>query len=176
MKKLFLVLAVLGLFSFKASAQRFAYVDSEYILKQVPEYAAAERQVKGLSDQWQKMVDERLSEVERLYKTYQTDRVMLSPQQRVEREQQIVEKEKAAKDFQRQKFGFEGELFVQRMKLIKPVQDRVAQAVQAVAESSQLDVIFDKQGTQVMMLFANPRLDKSNEVLQRLGIRPAQDN
>lgn len=171
MKKVLLILAVLGLFSFQASAQRFAYVDSELILKQIPEYASAERQVKSLTDQWQKQVDDRLAEVERMYKAYQTDRVMLTPQQRVDMEQQIVAREKAAKDFQRQKFGFEGELYVERMKLIKPIQDKVAQAVEAVAEANQLDVIFDKQGTQVMMLYSSPRLDKSNEVLQRLGIR-----
>jgi len=109
--------------------------------------------------------------VEKLFKAYQADQVMLTPDMRKRREEEIVEKEKAAKEFQRQKFGFEGELYQQRIKLIKPIQERVARAVEAVAESSQLDMILDKN-SQVILLYASSRLDKSNEVITRLGYKP----
>lgn len=171
MKKLLLLIAFICVSGVSAFAQRFAYVDSEYILKHIPEYSSAQKQLDALSQQWQKQVDDQLAAVEKLYKAYQADQVLLTPEMRKQREQEIVEKEKAAKDFQRQKFGFEGDLYQQRMKLIKPIQERVARAVEAVAESSQLDMIFDKN-SQVLLLYASPRLDKSNDVITRLGYKP----
>ncbi|KAA8475885.1 periplasmic chaperone for outer membrane proteins Skp [Arcticibacter tournemirensis] len=171
MKKLLLIIAFVCVSGLSAFAQRFAYVDSEYILKHIPEYNSAQKQLDALSQQWQKQVDDRLAEVEKLFKAYQADQVMLTPDMRKRREEEIVEKEKAAKEFQRQKFGFEGELYQQRIKLIKPIQERVARAVEAVAESNQLDMILDKN-SQVILLYASSRLDKSNEVITRLGYKP----
>lgn len=171
MKRLLLIISFICVSGVAAFAQRFAYVDSEYILKHIPEYNSAQKQLDALSQQWQKQVDDRLAEVEKLYKAYQSDQVLLSPEMRKQREQEIVEKEKTAKDFQRQKFGFEGDLYQQRIKLIKPIQERVAKAIQAVAESNQLDMIFDKN-SQVLLLYASPRLDKSNDVITRLGYKP----
>ena len=152
-------------------AQRFVYVDSEYILKHIPEYNSAQKQLDALSDQWQKEVDTKFADIEKLYKAYQADQVLLTDDMRKRREAEIVEKEKQAKEFQRQKFGFEGELFQQRSRLIKPIQERVAKAVQALAEDQQLDVVFDK-GSDITMLYANARLDISNEVITRLGYKP----
>lgn len=171
MKKLIFILAFLMVGGMSAMAQRFVYVDSEYILKHIPEYNSAQKQLDALSEQWQKEVDTRFAEVERLYKAYQADQVLLTDDMRKRRENEIVEKEKEAKEFQRLKFGFEGELFQQRSKLIKPIQERVAKAIQAMSEAQQLDVVFDK-GSEVMMLYANPRLDRSNEVITRLGYKP----
>jgi outer membrane protein len=111
------------------------------------------------------------ADIEKLYKAYQADQVLLTDDMRKRREAEIVEKEKQAKEFQRQKFGFEGELFQQRSRLIKPIQERVAKAVQALAEDQQLDVVFDK-GSDITMLYANARLDRSNEVITRLGYKP----
>ncbi len=171
MKKLVLTLLVLvGAFGL-AQAQRFVYVDSEYILKHIPEYNSAQKQLDALSDQWQKEVDAKFSEVEKLYKAYQADQVLLTDDMRKRREAEIVEKEKQAKEFQRQRFGFEGELFQQRSKLIKPIQERVAKAIQDLAEAQQLDVVFDK-GSDITLLYANPRLDRSNEVVTRMGYKP----
>ncbi|MEO7216237.1 OmpH family outer membrane protein [Mucilaginibacter sp.] len=171
MKKIILVL-VLTFTAFTAAfAQRFAYVDSDYILKHVPEYASSQKQLAALSEQWQKEVDARFQEIDRLYKAYQADQVLMTPDMRKRREAEIVDKEKIAKDFQREKFGPDGELARKSTTLIKPIQDKVSKAVQAVAESDNLDMIFDKN-SEVIMLYASPRYDKSADVITKLGLKP----
>src|ERR1700754_2323005 len=154
-----------------AFAQRFAYVDSEYILKQMPEYASAQKQIEALSVSWQREVDQRFQEIDRLYKAYQADQVLMTADMKKRREAEIADKEKTAKDFQRQKFGPDGELSQKSNALIKPIQDRVSKAVQAVAEGDNLDMVFDKN-SEVMMLYANPRYDKSADVITKLGLKP----
>jgi outer membrane protein len=154
-----------------AHAQRFAYVDSDYILKHMPEYISAQKQLNALSDEWQKEVDGKFEDVDRLYKAYQADQVLMTPEMKKRREAEIADKEKAAKDFQRSKFGPDGELTQRSNALIKPIQDRIAKAVQAVAESDDLDMIFDKN-SEVIMMYANPRYDKSAEVITKLGLKP----
>ncbi len=171
MKKIILLL-VLTFTAFTSTfAQRFAFVDSDYILKHVPEYAAAQKQLAALSDQWQKDVDSRSQEIDRLYKAYEADQVLMTADMKKRREVEISDKEKAVKDFQRQKFGPDGELSKKSSALIKPIQDRVTKAIQAVAESENLDMIFDKN-SEVIMLYANPRYDKSADVITRLGLKP----
>ncbi len=171
MKKVILI-AILTFTAFAgAYAQRFAYVDSDYILKHMPEYASSQKQLAALSDQWQKEVDGRFQEIDRLYKAYQADQILMTADIKKRREAEIVDKEKAAKDFQRQKFGPDGELSQKSTALVKPIQDRVSKAVQAVAESDDLDMIFDKN-SEVIMLYASPRFDKSAEVITKLGLKP----
>jgi outer membrane protein len=171
MKKIFLTLAFFLTTFAAAFAQRFAYVDSEYILKHIPEYASAQKQLGSLSEQWQKEVDGRFQEIDRLYKAYQADQVLMTADMKKRREAEIIEKEKTAKDFQRQKFGPEGELSQRSTTLVKPIQDRVSKAVQAIAESENLDMIFDKN-SEVIMLYASPRYNKSDAVVTRLGLKP----
>ncbi|RFZ90499.1 OmpH family outer membrane protein [Mucilaginibacter conchicola] len=171
MRKIILVLFFTFSAFTAALAQRFAYVDSDYILKHMPEYASSQKQLAALSESWQKDVDGRFQEIERLYKAYQADQVLMTPEQRKRREAEIVEKEKTAKDYQRQIFGPEGELSKKSNALIKPIQDRVSKAVQAVAESENLDMVFDKN-SEVIMLYASPRYNKSDEVITRLGLKP----
>lgn len=171
MKKIILVLFFTVTACTAAMAQRFAYVDSDNILKHIPEYASAQKQLAALSDQWQREVDGRFQEIDRLYKAYQADQVLMTPDMRKRREAEIVEKEKAAKDFQRQKFGPDGDLAQKSTALIKPIQDKVSKAVQAVAEADNLDMIFDKN-SEVIMLYASPRYDKSNDVITKLGLKP----
>jgi outer membrane protein len=171
MKRLFLATLLVVFTTVGAFAQRFAYVDSDYILKHIPEYTSSQKQLDALSAQWQKDVDAKFADIEKLFKAYQADQVLLTEDMRKRREAEIIEKENAAKEFQRVKFGFEGELFQTRTKLIKPIQDRVAKAIQAVADAQQLDMIFDKT-SEITLLYANPRLDKSNEVITRLGYKP----
>jgi len=154
-----------------AYAQRFGYVDSDYILKHMPEYISAQKQLSALSDQWQKEVDARYQELERMNKALQADQVLLTPDMKKRRQAEIQDKEKAVKDFQRQKFGPDGELSQRSNQLIKPVQDKIAKAIQAVAESEDIDIIFDKN-SEVIMLYANPRYDKSADVIKRLGLKP----
>ena len=171
MKKIILILFFTFITFTTAFAQRFAYVDSDYILKHIPDYASAQKQLGALSDQWQKEVDNKFQEIDRLYKAYQADQVLMTADMKKRREAEIIEKETAAKDFQRQKFGPDGELAQRSTSIIKPIQDKVAKAVQAVAEADNLDMIFDKN-SEVIMLYANPRYDKSDEVITRLGLKP----
>jgi len=171
MKKILLTLSFVFLMTVGAFAQRFAYVDSEYILKHVPDYISAQKELNALSAQWQKEVDTRFQEIDHLYKAYQADQVLMTADMKKRREGEIIDKEKAAKDFQKSKFGPDGELAQRSSLLIKPIQDRVAKAVQAVAETEELDMIFDKN-SEVIMLYANPRYDKSADVITRLGLKP----
>lgn len=171
MKKLIFGTIVLFFITISASAQRFAYVDSDYILKHIPEYTSSQKQLDALSAQWQKDVDARFADIDKLFKAYQADQVLLTEDMRKRREAEIIEKENAAKEFQRLKFGFEGELFQVRTRLIKPIQDRVSKAIQAIADAQQLDMIFDKT-SEITLLYASPRLDKSNDVITRLGYKP----
>lgn len=170
-KKIILTLILAFTACAGAFAQRFAYVDSEYILKHIPDYISVQKQISAQSDQWQKEVDNRFQEIDRLYKAYQADQVLMTPDMKKRREAEIVGKEKEAKDFQRQKFGPDGELAQKSSSLIKPIQDRVSKAIQAVAESDNLDMIFDKN-SEVLMLYANPRYNKSDDVITRLGLKP----
>lgn len=170
MKKLIVVIAFIASSVSAAFAQRFAYVDSEYILKHIPEYVSAQKQLDDLSTKWQEEVDNQYAEIEKLYQAYQNDQVLLNENMRRRREDEIVNREKQVKELQRQKFGFEGELYKERMRLIKPIQDRVTKAIQEVAKSQQLDLVLDK-GTETTFLFANPALDKSKEILTKLGLK-----
>lgn len=173
MKKVILILCFILLTATATFAQRFAFVDSDYILKHMPEYASAQKQLGALSDQWQKEVDVKFQEVDRLYKAFTADMVLMTPDMKKRREAEIVDKEKQAKDFQKQKFGPDGELTAKSTSVMKPIQDRVHKAIEAVAEADNLDAIFDKNG-EVIMLYFNPRYDKSNEVITRLGLKPGQ--
>lgn len=172
MKKIFIVLAFLTVSIGSLFAQqKIAYVDSEYILKHIPEYNAAQKQLDELSNQWQKDVDNQYAAIEKLYKAYQNDQALLNDNMRKRREDEIVNKEKQVKDLQKQKFGYEGELFQTRAKLIQPIQDRVTKAINDIAKSQSLDLVLDKSG-EVSFLFANPNINKSNDVITKLGLKP----
>ncbi|MEE1945456.1 OmpH family outer membrane protein [Pedobacter sp. KR3-3] len=163
----FLLLAGLG-----ASAQRFAYVDTEYILKHLPEYKSALSQIDGLSKQYQSQIDESFNEIDKMYKAYQADQVLLTDDMRKRRENDIIEKEKKAKELQRQKFGPDGELFQMRTKLLKPIQEKVATVVGETAKNKTIDFVFDKSSESTMMIYASASYDISNDVIVRLGYKP----
>jgi outer membrane protein len=171
MKRIILVIGLTFVTLTAALAQRFAYVDSDYILKHMPEYASAQKQLESLSSQWQKDVDGKYQEIDRLWKAYQADQVLMTVDMKKRREAEIHDKEISAKDFQRVKFGPEGELAQKSNIIIKPIQDKMSKAIQAVAESDNWDMIFDKN-SEVMMLYANPRYNKSDEVLAKMGLKP----
>ena len=158
----------------QSSAQKFAYVDTDYILSQLPDYKSAQKELDELSEKWQKEVDQKYAAIDRLYKNYQAEEVLLNNEQKKQRQAEIIAKEKEAKQFQQQKFGYEGELFKKREQLIKPIQDRVFEAIQTISKREDLDFIFDKSGDMVM-LFSNARYDKSDEVLEELGITPLDE-
>lgn len=169
MKRILLSAALLLAVTIAANAQRYIVIDSKYILEKMVEYKDAQTKIEKLSADWQKDIDTRMQEVDRMYKTYQAERAMLSEEMRKKREDEIVAKEKSVKDLQKERFGYEGELFKERQKLIKPVQDKVFNAVQKYATSRAYDLVFDKAGG-VSLFYADPKLDKSDEVLKLLGI------
>jgi outer membrane protein len=171
MKKIVLVIAFVVVSISATFAQNFAYVNSEYILKHIPEYTAAQKQLDDLSQKWQQEVDQQYAEIEKLYKAYQNDQVLLNEDMRRRREDEIVKKEKEVKDYQKEKFGFEGDLFKQRQQLIQPIQQRVSKAIQDLAQAQGFDLVLDR-GQEVTFLYANPKLDKSNDVIIKLGLKP----
>ena len=171
MKKVILI-SFLLFAGFGAFAQKFAYVDTEYILKHLPEYKSSQNQLNVLSQQWQKDVDANFTAIDKMYKAYQADQVLLTDDMRKRRENDIIEKEKDAKEFQRQKFGPEGDLFQTRTKLLKPIQDKVTAVIVELAKSKFLDFIFDKSSESTMMIYSSSNYDLSNDVIIRLGYKP----
>lgn len=169
MKRLLFVVLMLITFGTAANAQRYCIIDSKYILERITDYRDAQTALDRQSKVWQTEIDNRMAEVDRMYKSYQAERAMLSDDVRKKREEAIMSSEKAAKDMQKQRFGYEGDLFKQRQQLVKPIQDRVYNAVQKVATSKGYDVVLDKAGG-VTLFYANPTLDRSDDVLKALGV------
>jgi len=165
-----LLVTVFGIFcTLFVSGQRYAYVDTDYILKNLQSYQDAQAELDRVSTQWQKEIEQRYDAIERLYKAYQAEKVLLTEDMRKEREDEIIRLEEEAKNMQRQRFGVEGDLFQRRQELIQPIQEEVYQAIKQVADGGGFSVIFDKAG-QSNILYADPRYDKSDRVLSRLGV------
>ncbi|ALL08005.1 OmpH family outer membrane protein [Pedobacter gandavensis] len=171
MKK-YLLICFLSFTCMGAFAQKFAYVDTEYILKHLPEYKSSLNELNVASQQWQGQVDQNFVEIDKMYKAYQADQVLLTADMRKRRENDIIEKEKEAKDFQRRIFGPDGELFQKRTKLLGPIQDKVTKTITEVAKGKQLDFIFDKSSEATMMIYASSNYDVSNDVIRLLGFKP----
>lgn len=150
------------------SAQKFALIDMEYILKNVPSYEMANEQLNQLSQRWQKEVEALNTEAETLYKNYQSERVFLTDEQKKKKEEEILAKEKEASELSRKYFGPEGELYKKRETLMQPIQDDIYVAVKKVADEKGYQAIFDR-ATSANIIFASPRIDVSNEVLAKLG-------
>ncbi len=168
MKKLTLALLFVFACAFGASAQKFALVDMEYILKNIPSYEMANEQLNQISLRWQKEVESKAKEAETLYKNYQADMVFLTDEQKKKKEEEIVAVEKEATELRYKYFGPEGELYKKRQSLMKPIQDDVYNAVKKVAEERGYQAIFDRASASDI-IFASPRIDVSNEVLAKLG-------
>lgn len=168
MKKLIFTLMVCVAGVLGASAQKFALVDMEYILRNVPAYEMANEQLNQVSLRWEKEVTELSKESETMYKNYQSERVFLTEEQRKKREEDLVAKEKEVADLKYKYFGPEGELYKKRQSLMKPIQEEVYNAVKKVAEEKGYQAIFDRASSQ-SIVFASPRIDVSNDVLAKLG-------
>ncbi|MDX5324807.1 MAG: OmpH family outer membrane protein [Bacteroidota bacterium] len=158
------------IFANSVFGQRFAYVDSDFILSQIPEYNQAQEQLDQLSKKWEGEIASLYSEVEALRQAYQAEKVLLTEEMQKEREAIIARKEQEARNLQLKYFGADGELFKKRKELVKPIQDQVYNAVQEVARRRKLDFVFDKS-SELIMLYANPDNDVSDEVLEKLGYR-----
>lgn len=170
MKKFLITLSLLVATATAGLAQKFAYVDTEYILSNIPEYKSAQAELDKISVQWQKEIEAKYTEIDKLYKAFQAEQILLTEDMKRKREAEIVAKEKEAKELQKSKFGVDGELFKKRQELVKPIQDKVYNAVKVIAEKGTYAVIFDKS-SDLTMLYSNDKFDKSNEVLESLGYK-----
>ena len=168
MKKIILVAIVFFSTVTVSVAQKMGYVDTDYILGKIPEYKAAQSEMDKTSVDWQKEIEVKYGEIDKLYKIYQAEAVLLTEDMKKKRENEIINKEKEVKELQKSRFGVDGELFKKRMELVKPIQDKVYNAVKQVAEKSGLAFIFDKAG-QISLLYANSKYDKSEDVITLMG-------
>ena len=168
-----LLFALLAVLPPALRAQRIAFVDSKYILEQMPDYQAAQQELDHLSSQWQKEIDERWSQIKRMRDAYNAEAILLTDDMKRGRQEDIAKKETEARELQKKRFGVEGDLFKKRQELIQPIQDRIYQAVKEVAGTSYV-AIFDIGGVSNNVLYASEKFDKSDSVLRKLGIKPGK--
>jgi outer membrane protein len=170
--KYFLTLA-LCILGFALSAQKFSYVDTKYILSHIPEYQQAQAEINKLSNQWQKDIENKYETIAKLETALQAEKILLTDEMKQKREAEIQTKREEAKQMQTDKFGVNGELFKKREELIKPIQDQIYEAIQEVASTSALMVVFDK-ANHSNMLYTNPKHDISDKVLKKMGLKPGE--
>lgn len=160
----------LVMFGTMAFAQRYAIIDTKYILDKMPEYKDADKKLQAVSEQWQKEIDDKQVQLDKMYKNYEAEQFMLSEELKKKREDELFNKEKELRDLQKKRFGYEGDLFKERQKLVKPIQDKVYTAVQKIAVARGYDFILDKSEG-ITVIFADPKIDKSEDILRELGIK-----
>ncbi|HOB85098.1 MAG TPA: OmpH family outer membrane protein [Bacteroidales bacterium] len=170
MRKISFIIGLLVLSSAMAVAQKYAFVDTEYIRKNIPAFTTAQEQLDNLSKQWEKEVADGYAIVEQMYKSYQNEAPLLSQDMKVKREEAIINKEKEMKELQNKYFGMEGDLFKKREELVKPIQDEILKAIKDIAVEGSYAVIFDSAAGG-NILFANPKFDISDQVLEKLGFK-----
>ena len=170
MKKLLILATCFLLIASVSNGQRYAVIDSKYILDKLPEYKEAQKTLDQFSEQWQQEIDQKQAMVDKMYKDYDAEQVMLTDVLKKKREDELYNKEKDLRDLQKKRFGFEGDLFKKRQELIKPIQDRVYNAVQKLAVEKQYDFILDKSEG-ITVIFADPKLDKSADIIRNLGVK-----
>ncbi|MFY7879514.1 MAG: OmpH family outer membrane protein [Lacibacter sp.] len=169
-KKILFVVVFLFSCSFAGWAQRYAIIDTKYILEKIPEYKNANTQLEETAEVWQKEIDLIQSELDKMYRQLDAEKAMLTPELLKKREDEIYNKEKQVRDLQRKRFGYEGDYFRKKQELVKPIQDKVYNAVQKLATERMYDFILDKSEG-ITVIFADPKLDKSDDVLKILGVK-----
>ena len=167
MNKILLILVV-SFLATTTQAQKFAYVDTDYILNKIPEFNQAQDKLDALSADWQKEIENKYADVDKMYRSYQQEQVLLTDEMKIKREETIINKENQAKQLQQKYFGPEGELYIKRQELIKPIQDKIYDAIQQLAANNKYAIVFDSS-SDLIMLYKNNNLDKSDKVLDLLG-------
>lgn len=170
MKKILLLTGILFMASVYSFAQRYAVIDSRYILEKMPEYKESQDRLNQFSALWQQEIEKKQADFDKMYKDYDAEQVMLSDELKKKREDELFNKEKEVRDLQKKRFGFEGDLFKKRQELIKPIQDKVYAAIQRMAVEKAYDFILDKSEG-ITVIFADPKLDRSDDVLRLLGVK-----
>jgi outer membrane protein len=167
MKKILLLLAI-SFLTLSIQAQKFAYVDTDYILNKIPDFKQAQDKLDGLSADWQKEIENKYADVEQMYRAYQQEQVLLTDDMKEKREEAIIKKETDAKNLQKKYFGTEGNLYLKRQELIKPIQDKIYDAIQQLAADNKYAIVFDSS-SDLIMLYKNNNYDKSDKVLELMG-------
>lgn len=168
-KTAFLCVAFLAM-ALAGFTQRYAIVDTRYILEKIPEYKAANQMLEQTADIWQKEIDIKQSDLDKMYRELDAERVMLSPELLKKREDEIFNKEKEVREMQRRRFGYEGDYFRKKQELVKPIQDKVYTAIQKMATERMFDFVLDKSEG-ITVIFADPKLDRSDDILKMLGLK-----
>jgi len=170
MNKIFILVLSLVLFSFELSAQKYAIIDTKYILSNIPDYKILDKRIKNISEEWQKEIDGKQAILDKMYKDYDAEQYMLTDELKKSRLAEIKTKEDEIRELQKKRFGYQGDLFKTRQNMVKPIQDRVYNAIQKLAVARSYDFILDKSEG-ITVIFADPKLDKSDDVLRELGIK-----
>lgn len=170
MKKVLLLVCSIWLATFAVNAQKYAIIDTKYILDKLPEYTEAQKKLDDIAKSWQQEIDAQQADLDKMYRDFEAEQVMLSDDLKRKREDQLFNKEKALRDLQRKRFGFEGDLFQKRKELVLPIQNKVYNAIQKMAVARGYDFILDKSEG-ITVIFADPKLDKSEDVIRELGIK-----
>ena len=168
MKKIIFILAVSFLVGTTTQAQKFAYVDTDYILNKIPEFKQAQNKLDDFSADWQKEIEGKYADVEQMYRAYQQEQVLLTDEMKTKREEAIIAKENAAKNLQQKYFGPTGDLYTKRQELIKPIQDKIQNAIQQLAANNKYQIIFDSS-SDLILLYKDNNLDQSDKVLELMG-------
>lgn len=170
MKKILFIGSLFCLVALSLKAQRYAIIDTKYILNKLPDYTSADKKLQIIGEQWQKEIDNKQAELDKMYKNYDAEQFMLTEDLKKKRETELFNKEKEVRDLQKKRFGYEGDLFKERQKIVKPIQDKVYNAVQKIAVARGYDFILDKSEG-ITVIFADSKLDKSDDILRELGIK-----
>lgn len=155
-------------------AQRFGYIDTDFILNKMPDYKKAQDEISQLSQAWEKEVQDMDKEIKAMYSAFQAEQVLLTEEMKKERTAAIEKKEVEMKEYQKKVFGFGGLFFLKKQELIKPIQDKVWDAVDKVAKQNNLAIVFDKAG-ELVMIYTDPRFDYTDFVLDELGLGDPND-
>ena len=155
-------------------AQKFGFIDSEFILKQMPEYKTAQKEMDKLANGWQKEIEGMYDDIQKMYRDYKAEEVLLTEEMKKERKDLIAKKEKEAKDYQNKMFGYEGLLFLKRQDLIKPIQEKVYAATEKVSKTKKIQIMFDKSSG-IVMIYMNPMHDYTDYILEELGLKSKEE-
>ena len=170
MKKLIFLFSIVFFAAGLGLAQKYAFVDTDYILDRIPSYEAAQNQLDKVAEDWQAEIEAMYGKVEKMFKDFQSEKVLLTEEMRIKKEEEIIQQEQEIKVLQQTYFGREGSLFTKRQELVKPIQDEVYRVVKEIATEGNFAVIFDT-ASGANMLFTDPKYDKSDEVLEKLGYK-----
>lgn len=174
MKKFLLLIGFISV-TLAASAQKYAYVDTDYILNSIPEYTGAKKELNSISVKWQKEIETKIAEVDKMYNDLQVEKILLTEDLRIKREEEIIKKEREVKDLQMKRFGADGDLFKKQEELIKPIQDKVYNAIMELAESKGIGMVFDKSGT-TTVIYSQAKYNISDDVIRQMGYVPGSND